>query len=145
MVFRTVANKVGTFEVNGNSIFYLQPLSTFQTQEMDLIEKWYREKMHSLQGYEQVVPAKEISFQSGQVCYAYDVTSYKAFNTLKTMYLEDKLPYYLSLIELAKNKKVKVLWNTQNLLVDEENQLVKVLVVENKALAIETDTSVLNM
>lgn len=61
------------------------------------------------------------------------------------MYLEDKLPYYLSLIELAKNKKVKVLWNTQNLLVDEENQLVKVLVVENKALAIETDTSVLNM
>lgn len=75
MVLRTVANKVRTFEVNGNSIFYLQPLSTFQTQEMDLIEKWYREKMHSLQGYEQVVPAKEISFQSGQVCYAYDVTS----------------------------------------------------------------------
>lgn len=144
MVLRTVANKVGTFEVSGNSISYLQPLSTFQTQEMDSIENWYREKMHSLQDYEQVVPAKEISFQSGQVCYAYDVTSYKAFNTLKTMYLEDKLPYYLSLIELAKNKEVKVLWNIQNLLVDEEDQLVKVLLVENKALAIETETSVLN-
>lgn len=144
MVLRTVANKVGTFEVNGNAISYLQPLSTFHTQEMDLIEKWYREKMHSIQGYEQVVPAKEISFQSGQVCYAYDVTSYKAFNTLKTMYLEDKLPYYLSLIELAKSKEIKVLWNTQNLLVDEENQLVKVLVVENKALDIVTDKSILN-
>lgn len=144
MVLRTVANKVGTFEVNGNVISYLQPLSTFHTQEMDLIEKWYREKMHSLQGYEHVIPAKEISFQSGQVCYVYDVTSYKAFNTLKTMYLEDKLPYYLSLIELAKNKEMKVLWDTQNLLVDEENQLIKVLVVENKALDIETDKSILN-
>lgn len=144
MVLRTVANKVGTFEVNGNDISYLQPLSTFHTQEMDLIEKWYREKMHSLQGYEQVVPAKEISFQSGQVCYGYDVTSYKAFNKLKTIYLEDKLPYYLSLIELANNKEIKVLWNTQNLLVDEENQLVKVLVIENKALDIVTDKSVLN-
>ena len=144
MVLRTVANKVGTFEVSGNAISYLQPLSTFHTQEMDLIEKWYREKMESLRSNEQVVPAKEISFQSGQVCYAYDVTSYKAFNTLKTMYLEDKLPYYLSLIELAKSKEIKVLWNTQNLLVVEENQLVKVLVVENKALDIVTDKSILN-
>ena len=144
MVLRTVANKVGTFEVSGNAVSYLQPLSTFHTQEMDLIEKWYREKMESLRSNEQVVPAKEISFQSGQVCYAYDVTSYKAFNTLKTMYLEDNLPYYLSLIELAKNKEIRVLWNTQNLLVDEENQLVKVLVVENKALDIVTDKSILN-
>lgn len=144
MVLRTVANKVGTFEVNGNAISYLQPISTFHTQEMDLIEKQYREKMDSLQGYEQVVPAKEVSFQSGQVCYAYDVTSYKAFNTLKTMYLEDKLPYYLSLIELASSKEIKVLWNTHNLLVDEENKLVKVLVIENKALDIVTDKSVLN-
>lgn len=144
MVLRTVANKVGTFEVKGNDISYLQPLSTFNTQEMDLIEKRYREKMNSLQGHPQVVPAKDINFQSGQVCYAYDVTGYTSFNALKTMYLEDKLPYYLSLIELARNKEIKVLWNTQNLLIDEENQSVKVMVVENEALDIVNDISILN-
>ncbi|MEK3981641.1 hypothetical protein MKY37_21800 [Psychrobacillus sp. FSL K6-2836] len=145
MVLRTVANKVGTIEVSGNTISYLQPLSTFNTQEMDLIEKRYREKMNLLQGHPQVVPAKDINFQSGQVCYAYDVTGYKSFNSLKTMYLEDKLPYYLSLIELAKNKEIKVLWNAQNLLIDEENQLVKVMVIENDALDIVNDTSILNI
>ena len=141
MVLRTIANKVGTFEVNGNAVSYLQPLSTFNTQEMDLIQKWYREKVHSLQGYPQVVPAKDINFQSGQVCYAYDVTSYKSFNTLKTMYLEEKLPYYLSLIELAKNKEITLLWNTQNLVVDEETQTVKVLVIDHKAFDIDNDKS----
>ncbi|MFJ7828413.1 hypothetical protein [Psychrobacillus sp. NPDC096623] len=145
MVLRTIANKVGTFEVSGNAISYLQPLSTFNTQEMDLIEKKYREKMNTLQGHPQVVPAKDINFQSGQVCHDYDVTGYKSFNTLKTMYLEDKLQYYLSLIELAKNKEIKVLWNTQNLLIDEENQLVKVMVIENDALDIVNETSILNI
>lgn len=145
MVLRTVANKVGTFEVSGNAVSYLQPLSTFNTQEMDLIEKCYREKMNSLQGHPQVVPARDINFQFGQVCHAYDVTGYKSFNKLKTMYLEDKLPYYLSLIELAKNKEIKVLWNTQNLLIDEESQLVKVMVIENGALDIVNETSILNI
>ena len=141
MVVRTIANKVGTFEVKGNTISYLQPLSTFNTQEMDLIQKWYREKLLSLKEYPSVVPAKDITFQSGQVSYAYDVTSYKSFHTLKTMYLEEKLPYYLSLIELAKNKELTLLWNLQNLVVDQESQSVKVLVVGNKAFDITNDES----
>ena len=144
MVLRTIANKVGTFEVNGNAVSYLQPLSTFNTQEMDLIQKWYREKMNSLQDYPYMVPANDINFQSGQVCYSYDVTNYKSFNTLKTMYLEEKLPYYLSLIDLAKNKELTILWNAQNMVIDEENQSIKVLVVGNKAFDIENDASTMN-
>lgn len=144
MVLRTIANKVGTFEVNGNAVSYLQPLSTFNTQEMDLIQTWYREKMHSLQNYPYIVPANDITFQSGQVCFAYNVISYKSFNTLKTMYLEEKLPYYLSLIELAKNKDLTLLWNAQNMLIDQETQSVKVLVIENRAFDISNEKSVLN-
>ena len=144
MVLRTIANKVGTFEVSGNAVSYLQPLSTFNTQEMDLIQTWYREKMHSLQKFPYVIPANDITFQSGQVCFSYDVTGYKSFNTLKTMYLEEKLPYYLSLIDLAKNKELTLLWNAQNMVIDQETQSVKVLVVGNRAFDISNETSVLN-
>lgn len=144
MVLRTIANKVGTFEVNGNAVSYLQPLSTFNTQEMDLIQKWYKEKMHALQKCPNVVPANDITFQSGQVCFSYDVTGYRSFNALKTMYLEEKLPYYLSLIDLAKNKELTLLWNAQNMVIDQESQSVKVLVIESRAFDIANESSALN-
>jgi hypothetical protein len=97
MVIRTIANRVGTFEVEGNTISYLQPLSTFNTQEMNEIQKWYKEKMQSLQQASSYLPAKDITFQSGQVCYSYEVTGLQSFNVLKTMY-EDNA-HYLSLIQ----------------------------------------------
>lgn len=144
MVIRTIANRVGTFEVEGNTISYLQPLSTFNTQEMNEIQNWYKEKMQTLQHTSSFLPAKDITFQSGQVCYTFDVTGLQSFNVLKTMYLEDKLPYYLSLIQLAKEKQVQVLWETENLVIDHEEVSVKALVIEHKAFDIENTRSRIN-
>ncbi|WP_017380614.1 hypothetical protein [Paenisporosarcina sp. TG-14] len=144
MVIRTIANKVGTFEIEMNTISYLQPLSTFNTQEMNQVQKWYKDKMYTLQESTLYLPARDISFQSGQVCYTYDVTGLKSFNALKTMYLEDKLPYYLSLIQLAKEKQGEVLWETENLVIDGEEASVKALVMEHQAFAIENEKSPLS-
>ncbi|MGE6489736.1 hypothetical protein [Paenisporosarcina sp. NPDC076898] len=144
MVIRTIANRVGTFEFEGNTISYLQPLSTFNTQEMNQIHKWYKEKMHSLQHDSSFLPAKDITFQSGQVCYTYDVTGLQSFNVLKNMYLEDKLPYYLSLIQLAKEKQVQVLWETENLVIDSEASTVKALVIGHEAFTVENEKSRIN-
>lgn len=144
MVIRTIANRVGTFEVEGNTISYLQPLLTFNTQEMNEIQSWYKEKMQTLQHASSYLPAKDITFQSGQVCYSYEVTGLQSFNVLKTMYLEDKLPYYLSLIQLAKDKQVQVLWETENLVIDHEEVTVKTLVIEHKAFDIENTKSRIN-
>lgn len=136
-----MANKVGTFEVEGNTISYLQPLSTFHTQEMNEVQKGYKDKMHTLRESTLYLPARDITFQSGQVCYTYDVTDLQSFNTLKTMYLEDKYPYYLSLIKLAKEKQVEVLWETENLVIDVEEASIKALVIEHEAFAVENEKS----
>ncbi|MFC6038945.1 hypothetical protein ACFPYN_05695 [Paenisporosarcina macmurdoensis] len=144
MVIRTIANRVGTFEIEGNTISYLQPLSTFNTQEMNQVQTWYKDKLQTLQESDLYLPAKDISFQSGQVCYTYDVTSLQSFNALKKMYLEDKLPYYLSLIQLAKEKQVEVLWETENLVIDVEDASVKALVIEHQAFTIENEKSRIN-
>ncbi|PUB09468.1 hypothetical protein [Paenisporosarcina sp. OV554] len=144
MVIRTIANRVGTFEIEGNTISYLQPLSTFNTQEMNQVQKWYKDKMQTLQKSDLYLPARDISFQSGQVCYTFDVTGLQSFNVLKKMYLEDKLPYYLSLIQLAKEKQVQVLWETENLVIDVAEASVKALVIEHQAFTIENEKSRLN-
>ncbi|MBU0905240.1 MAG: hypothetical protein KKF57_08580 [Firmicutes bacterium] len=144
MVIRTIANKVGTFEVEGNTVSYLQPLSTFHTQEMNQVQKWYKDKLQTLKQSDHYLPAKDISFQSGQVCYTYDVTGLQSFNVLKKMYLEDKYPYYLSLIKLAKEKQVQVLWETENLVIDVDTSSVKTLVIEHQAFTIESEKSRLN-
>ncbi|WP_394189577.1 hypothetical protein [Paenisporosarcina quisquiliarum] len=144
MVIRTIANKVGTFEIEGNTISYLQPLSTFHTQEMNQVQKWYKDKLQTLKQSDQYLPAKDISFQSGQVCYTYDVTGLQSFNVLKKMYLEDKYPYYLSLIQLAKEKQVQVLWETENLVIDVDTSSVKTLVIEHQSFTIENEKSRLN-
>ena len=144
MVIRTIANRVGTFEIEGNTISYLQPLSTFNTQEMNQVQKWYKDKMQTLQKSDLYLSARDISFQSGQVCYTYDVTGLQSFNFLKKMYLEDKLPYYLSLIQLAKEKQVQILWETENLVIDVEDASVKALVIEHQAFTIENEKSRIN-
>jgi hypothetical protein len=144
MVIRTIANRVGTFEIEGNKISYLQPLSTFNTQEMNQVQKWYKDKLQMLQESDLYLPAEDISFQSGQVCYTYDVTGLQSFNALKKMYLEDKLPYYLSLIQLAKEKQVEVLWETENLVIDVEDASVRALVIEHQAFVVENEKSRLN-
>jgi hypothetical protein len=144
MVIRTIANRVGTFEIEGNTISYLQPLSTFNTQEMNQVQTWYKDKLQTLQESDLYLPAKDISFQSGQVCYTYDVTGLQSFNALKKMYLEDKLPYYLSLIQLAKEKQVEVLWETENLVIDVEEASVKALIIEHQAFTIENEKSRIN-
>lgn len=141
MVIRTIANKVGTFEIEGNTISYLQPLSTFHTQEMNQVQKGYKDKMHTLRESTLYLPARDITFQSGQVCYTYDVNGLQSFDTLKMMYLEDKLPYYLSLIKLAKEKQVEVLWETENLVIDVEEASIKALVIEHEAFTVENEKS----
>lgn len=137
MVIRTIANQVGTIEVDGNSLYFLQPLSAFETDEMDKIQQAYEKRMGQLQEKKQYLAAKDLTFQSGQVQFEYELFGFKAFDSLKSIFFEDKLPYYLSLIQIAKDTDVNVLWQKENFVMDPVEKELKAMVLENDVLQIQ--------
>lgn len=141
MVMRTIANKVGTIQVEGNAFYFLQPLSTFKTDQMDQIQQAYEKRMATLTEQPFYLTAKDLTFQSGQVQFEYDLTGFKAFDHLKSLYFEDKLPYYLSLVRMAKDSSVTVLWQKENFVIDPEEQLVKAAIIENEELILQNPKS----
>lgn len=131
MVIRTIANRVGTIEIDQNAFYFLQPLSAFKTEEMEQIERAYEKQMQLVTGDPTFLSAQEISFQSGQVRFEYDLTDLHSFNALKAMEFEDKLTYYLSLVQLAQQSEINVLWQKENFVLNKEESLLHVMVAEN--------------
>lgn len=138
---RTIANKVGTIQVDGNSFYFLQPLSTFKTDQMGQIQQAYENRMAALKENPSYLTAKDLTFQSGQVQFEYDLTGFKAFDYLKSLYFEDKLPYYISLVRMAKDSNVTVLWQKENLVADPEEKILKAAVIENDELKLQNPKS----
>ena len=136
MVIRTIANRVGTIEINQDSVYFLQPLKAFETDDMEMIEQAYEKSFARIKESTPLVPVKEISFQAGQVRYEYDVTGLVAFTALRALEFEEKLPFYLDLINLAKNQKIQILWQKENLVVDREAQRLFGMIIENDVMPI---------
>ncbi|MFC5731702.1 hypothetical protein [Cytobacillus gottheilii] len=136
MVIRTIANRVGTIEINQDSVYFLQPLTAFQTDDMGLIEQTYEKSYSRINESTPLVPVKEGTFQAGQIRYEYDVTGLMAFTALRTFEFEEKLPFYLDLINLAKDQQVKVLWQKENFVVDREAKRLFGMVIESDVMSI---------
>ncbi len=139
MVIRTIANRVGTIEIDQNTFYFLQPLSAFKTEEMEQIERAYEKQMQQVTGDPTFISAQEISFQSGQVRFEYDLTDLHGFNTLKAMTFEDKLTYYLSLVQLAQQSEINVLWQKENFVLNKEASILHVMVAENNMMPLSNE------
>lgn len=139
MVIRTIANRAGTIEINQDSVYFLQPLTTFETDDMELIEQAYEKSFARINETTSLVPVKEITFQSGQIRYEYDVKGLMSFTALRAFEFEEKLPFYLDLINLAKSQQAKVLWQKENFVVDREAKRLFGMVIENDVMSIAED------
>ncbi|WP_079524000.1 hypothetical protein [Solibacillus isronensis] len=136
MVIRTIANRVGTIEINQDSVYFLQPLTAFGTDDMEMIEQAYEKSFVRIKESTPLVPVKEITFQAGQVRYEYDVTGLMAFTALRAFEFEKKLPFYLDLIKLAKNQQIKILWQKENFVLNREEKKLFGMVIENDVMPI---------
>ncbi len=139
MVIRTIANRVGTIEIDQNTFYFLQPLSAFKTEEMEQIERAYEKQMQQVTGDPTFISAQEISFQSGQVRFEYDLTDLHGFNALKAMAFEDKLTHYLSLVQLAQQSEINVLWQKENFVLNKEASILHVMVAENNMMPLSNE------
>lgn len=136
MVIRTIANRVGTIEINQDSVYFLQPLTAFETGDMELIEQAYEKSFARIKESTPLVPIKEMTFQAGQIRYEYDVTGLVAFTALRAFEFEEKLPFYLDLINLAKDQQIKILWQKENFVVDREEKKLFGMIIENDVMSI---------
>ena len=136
MVIRTIANRVGTIEINQDSVYFLQPFTAFETDDMELIEQAHEKSFKRFKESTPLVPVKEITFQAGQVRYEYDVTGLLAFTALRAFEFEEKLPFYLDLINLAKDQQIKIIWQKENFVLDREKKKLFGMVIENDVMSI---------
>lgn len=136
MVIRTIANRVGTIEINQDSVYFLQPLTAFKTDDMEMIEQAYEKSFARIKESTTLVPVKEITFQAGQIRNEYDVTGLMAFTALRAFEFEEKLPFYLDLINLAKHQQIKILWQKENFVVDREKKRLFGMIIENDVMSI---------
>lgn len=136
MVIRTIANRVGTMEINQDSVYFLQPLTAFETDDMELIEQAYEKSFARIKESTPLVPLKEITFQAGQICYEYDVKGLMSFSAIRAFEFKEKLPFYLDLINLAKDQQMKILWQKENFVIDREKKRLFGMVIENDVMSI---------
>lgn len=136
MVIRTIANRVGTIEINQDSVYFLQPLTAFETDDIESIEQAYEKSLGHIKHSTPLVPVKEMTFQAGQIRYEYDVTGLVAFTALRAFEFEEKLPFYLDLINLAKNQQIKILWQKENFVLNREEKKLFGMVIENDVMPI---------
>lgn len=136
MVIRTIANRVGTIEINQDSVYFLQPLTAFETDDIESIEQAYEKSLGRIKHSTPLVPVKEMTFQAGQIRYEYDVTGLVAFTALRAFEFEEKLPFYLDLINLAKDQQIKILWQKENFVVNREEKKLFGMVIENDVMPI---------
>ncbi|UOR14077.1 AAA family ATPase [Halobacillus amylolyticus] len=132
-MYRTVANKNGTIEVNGDVFRFYQPADEYKTENREEIEESYTNKMDSISDDPHFITAQNIESRNGQVIFEYSLKGLKMFDYLRTLFLEEKIYYYRSLIEMAKREDVNVLWQKENFAIDPHDQTMKSMVIEHDA------------
>lgn len=134
-MFRNVANKNGTIEVNGNTFKFSQPIEDYKTEDTIEIENSYRKKLEFIDDDPHYITASNIELKNGQIVFEYNLNDIKMFDYLRTLFLNEKLYYYRSLIEIAKrdrNNDVKPLWVKENFVLDPYDKSIKTLIIEHE-------------
>jgi len=133
-MYRSIANKNGTIAVNGNDFRFSQPIDEFKTEDMEEIETSYRKKLDYIADDPHYITAQDISYKHSHVIFEYDLTDLKMFDYLRTLFFDEKLYYYRSLIEIAKRdaaNEINILWQKENFVVDTEEQTIKTMILEH--------------
>ncbi|WP_404456993.1 hypothetical protein LG329_19500 (plasmid) [Virgibacillus necropolis] len=130
-MFRTVANKNGTIEVNGNVFRFYQPYDEYKTEDIQEIEESYSNEMDFIDDDPHFITAQSIDNRNGQIIFEYSLKDLKTFDYLRSLFLEEKVYSYRSLIEIAKREDVNVLWQKENFVVDPVDNIMKCMVIEH--------------
>lgn len=133
-------NLIGNFEIEHNTLKYRQPIKEFATSEISEIERSIKKRAKELEKYPYYLNPFDIQTLNSFVALYYDVKHFNRFDVIRQLDFKDKLILFTSLIEIMKNKDVKILWERHNFLLDLEEREFRVILYETDTLQIHDET-----
>ena len=119
-------NRFGEIDFNKNEALYTIPLIRLDTEEIEIIEENYRQKIKELDYQDTFIYANHISAIRDRLQMSFDLTGAVDFNQLHKLDFKEILPYLQSIVEISKIN-VEVLWEKNNFVLDLEEKRVKAL------------------
>jgi hypothetical protein len=131
-------NKLGSIEIEGNSLKYRIATQEIKTERPDEVQKEIKRILHSIENQNIFLLPFDIQTINRYMVMFYDLSSYRGFDYLRELTLKEKLPYFLSLIQIAKaeQKSINVLWDLMNFVVDRHDKTIKVMLFETEHLKV---------
>ncbi|MCM3227555.1 hypothetical protein [Terribacillus saccharophilus] len=144
-MFSSSFNKNGNIEIEGNVLKYSLLTEHLGTDEPEDIEKDVKRKLNAIGSEHMLVLPMNIQSRNRYMVVYYDLQHYKSFEYLRElMLLEDQLPYFKSIVQLAKAQKngLKIVWNLKNFVIDVDEIKVKALMFETDYLKVYDEVDV---
>lgn len=138
-------NKTGNLEIDRNTAKFRTPLTEFKIHDVNIIEKGVKRQIQSTDDKEYYLEPFEIQIINSSVVFYYDLQHYKSFNYIRALSFQEKIKYFTSLVEIAKNNdQLKVIWNPINFVVDAHEERFKVMIYETEDLSVYEEAESFN-
>lgn len=133
-------NKVGNIEIEHNTLKYRLPLLEVSTDDISVLEKNLKRKASSIEHEPYYLIPFELQIINNSIIYYYNMIQYKSYDYLRQIPFQEKLTYYLSLIEIAKKMdQTKVVWDRHNFVIDLHEEKIKAIIYETEDIKIHEE------
>lgn len=131
-------NKYGNIEIEASILKYRITSKDLGVEDPIELEKEIKRKLLSLNNPEYLIVPMSVEAVNRYMILFYDMTHYSSFDHLKELELEEKIPYLLSLVNIARQQEdeVVVYWDRLNFVCDAYERIVKVFLYETGALKV---------
>lgn len=146
MSLRRPINSIGNLEIDGNVLKYISDFYDYQVEDVIEIEHALQHKVKELGDKANyfLFPNRLEHLNSNVIQY-FDLKEYFAFQFVRTVKFDYKLPFYKELIEIGKvGLETEILWNPLNFVVHLEEKKVKAILFETDNQSIYNNKSVLD-
>lgn len=122
-------NRFGEISYTKNEALVTMPFSRLGTEDTEILEENYRQKIKELSYTSSFIYANHIGEIRDRLQLSYDLEGCVDFHFIHNVKLNDMLPFLYSMVDIAK-EDVNVLWERNNILIDLEEKRVKALLFE---------------
>jgi len=135
---RRAFNKYGSIEIEDSILKYRISIQELNSDDTLEFEKGIKRKLQTVINANSFLLPFDIQVVNRYMMFYYDLSHFASIDYLRELELDEKIPFYLSLIELAKEheKGTKISWDRANFICDKYEQDVKVFLFETDNLKV---------
>lgn len=135
---RRAFNKLGSIEIDASTLKYRISVQDLGLEDPLELEKEVKRKLLTVEDENNFLVPFSIEVMNRYMIMYYNLTHFKALDYLRELELEEKIPYFLSLINIAKEqeKGLNISWDRANFVCDKYDEKVKVFLFETESITI---------